>query len=732
MSSQKIVESIINDAITNASRLRHQYVTLEHILVSLMSNEDIQGVCKKNKVDTEQITQDAQNYLAENTPVYRQGWDLAPKRTFAVDRVVQRAVAQASFSNRATITPLDLLASILTEDESHARYFCGVNGLTADLLQETVEKEASSEEALEMLREFTTNLNGLAENSEIDPLIGREKEVSDLVHILARRKKNNCVMVGEPGTGKTAIAEGLAKKIVEGDVPENMENKTVYSMDIGSLLAGTRYRGDFEERFRGVLQALEADDDAVLFIDEVHMIMGAGASGQGNIDAANLLKPVLGRGKLLTIGATTPDEFANTFEKDHALMRRFARLDVSETDVDSTKAIVRGLRHHYEQFHGVTYDELVLERSVDLTDRYVKTRYFPDKALDVIDAAGARVKLRGDHTVEIADIVHVISKISKIGEDMIDVENLGGYEHLADNIKHKIYGQEEAVDRITEAILVSKAGLREPNKPVGSFLFVGPTGTGKTETARCLADEMNSELVKFDMSEYGERHSVSKLIGAPPGYVGHAEGKMGQGQLLAAVDETPNCVLLLDEVEKAAPEVLQVLLQIMDDGVLTGAAGKKVDFSNVILIMTSNLGAADAEKPRIGFGNADQESNVTQDAVNGFFPPEFRNRLDATVKFAKLDPEQMVLITDRLITETNTMLSKNSSKVRIQLTPEARNKLSQDGYDPALGARPLKRVFEEKIKKPLSRHLLFNDLKQGMVTIDYDQDRDEYDFQFQS
>lgn len=724
MSKNATVEAILRDAIKYASSKEHEYVTLEHIAYCLLKHDDIIDVCKKNKIDLEQISNDIAKYLNNNDLCGLKsslGSKGTPRKTSAVERVVQRGIAQVHFADRPQILPLDLLSSILSEEECFAKYFCEVNGLTQDLIQDQADKQAENEGNKELLEEFTINLNEEAEKSKIDPLIGRETEVSDLVHILARRKKNNCVLVGEPGTGKTAIAEGLARKIVDGEVPSILKDKVVYSMDIGTMLAGTRYRGDFEERLKGVLKCLEEDPNAILFIDEVHMIMGAGSGGQGNVDAANLLKPVLGRGRMLTIGATTPDEFANTFEKDHALMRRFARLDIYETSVEDTKRIVHGLKHYYEQFHGVEYDTVLLDKSVELTDRYIKTKHFPDKALDVVDAAGAAVKLREEETVTIADIVKVISKISKVGTDVIDVENTGGYETLDARIKNTVYGQDEAVEKLVESILVSKAGLREPHKPIGSFLFVGPTGTGKTETARAVANELQCKLVKFDMSEYQESHSVSKLIGAPPGYVGHAEGKMGQGQLLAAVDETPNCVLLLDEVEKAAPQVLQVLLQIMDDGVLTGSTGKRVDFSNVILMMTSNLGAADAEKRRIGFGDLNNDSKVSE-AIEKFFTPEFRNRLDAVVRFNKLAPEQMLLIVDRLVKETNSLLDSNDSSVIIKLSDTARTQLAEDGYDPAMGARPLKRVFETEIKKPLSRKILFDKLEDCVVTVDYNEE----------
>jgi len=726
--SSNEIESIISEAVTDATQRNHEYVTLEHIMLCLLKNKDVVDICERNSIDHQKIIEDIVGYLGNDELhglVCANGSKGSPKKTSGIERVLQRGLAQIIFANRQNFQPTDLLVSILSEEECFARYFCELNGLSKDLIEHTVKQQTHLEENRELLEEFTVNLNEEAQNFKIDPLIGRYDEVDELVHILARRKKNNCVLVGEPGTGKTAIAEGLAKKIVDGDVPKTLKDKVVYSLDIGGMLAGTRYRGDFEERIKGVLSCLEADPNSILFIDEIHMIMGAGASGQGNVDAANLLKPVLGRGRLLTIGATTPDEFADTFEKDRALMRRFARLDIEETSLEDTKLIVQGLKSYYEEFHNVKYDNKLLEKSVDLTDRYIKTKYFPDKALDVVDAAGAAVKLREGDTVTIKDMVKVISRISKIGEDVIDTESTSAYQTLDSRIKTTVYGQDEAIDKIVEAILVSKSGLREPHKPIGSFLFVGPTGTGKTETARALAEELQAKLVKFDMSEYQERHSVAKLIGAPPGYVGHAEGKMGQGQLVAAVEESPNCVLLLDEVEKAAPEVLQVLLQVMDDGKITGSMGKVVDFSNVILLMTSNLGAAASEVLKIGFGDQTKKGE-TKKAIEKFFSPEFRNRLDAVVQFNKLEPEQMLMIVDRLIKDTNRLLLTNDSSIKIKLSEKARNQLAEDGYDPAMGARPLKRLFEENVKKPLSKKILFENLENCTIVVEFNNDQYEF------
>ena len=720
----KYIDDIIQRAIDFADNKGHEYVTTEHILNCVLEEKSVIKICKELKINVNAIVNDLNLYLDDfdfNGLTNESGPKGPPKQTVAIERLVQRTLASVIFSNRGKILPVDILIAILNETKSHACYFCNLEGLDKNTLVDYLNNSANSDKAKEVLEEFTRNLNQEAKDNKIDPLIGRHEEVDDLVHILARRKKNNCVLVGEPGTGKTAIAEGLAKRIVDNDVPDAITNKVVYSLSVGDILAGTRYRGDFEERFKTVMDTLANNPHAILFIDEIHMIMGAGSAGSSSVDIANMIKPVLGAGKLLTIGATTPDEFANSFEKDRALMRRFARLDIEETNVEDTKLIAKGLQDHYEKFHKVKYAESVLDKAVDLCDRYIKNKYFPDKALDVVDAAGAKVKLRNDKTVSIADIVSVVSKISNIGEDVIDIDSKDGYKTLDSRIKTQVFGQDDAIDKVVESIIVSKSGLREKNKPIGAFLFVGPTGVGKTETAKTLAKELETKLVRFDMSEYMEKHSVSKLIGAPPGYVGHAEGKMGQGQLLAEVEENPNCVLLLDEVEKAAPEVLQVLLQVMDDGILTGATGKVVDFTSVVMIMTSNLGAADAESLKIGFGDQTKMSAVEK-AVDKFFAPEFRNRLDAVVKFDKLKKELMVMIVERLIKETNELLIENESTNTIEVTDTAKNQLAEDGFKPTMGARPLKRLFEDKVKKPLSKKILFEDIKDKSITIDYNND----------
>ena len=729
--NSKPIEPIIEDAVILATEEGHEYVTVEHVMLSLFNDEKIIKLCEELKIERGNIQEDLTQYLKDNDwngLLTQNGVKGTPKKTAAVERIIQRSIAQVVFSGRTDIKPLDIFISVLHEEDGLSKYYCELNGLDKDLIIDHLENKFRSGKSTELLQEYTKNLNQQAVDGKIDELIGRATEVSDLVHILARRKKNNCVLVGEPGVGKTAIAEGLAKRIVDGEVPDVIKNKVVYSLAVGDLLAGTKYRGDFEERLKIVLEILEESPNAILFIDEIHMIMGAGSAGSSSVDIANMIKPILGKGNLLTIGATTPDEFANSFEKDRALMRRFARLEIEQTDVESTKLILKGLKSYYEEFHQVIYSDNVLDKSVELTDRYIKNKFFPDKALDVIDAAGTAVKLRNDKEVVMADIVTVIAKISKIGEDVIDVESTDGYKNLDTRIKTTVFGQDPAIDSLVESILVSKSGLREKNKPIGSFLFVGPTGTGKTETARALAKELEAKLVKFDMSEYMERHSVSKLIGAPPGYVGHAEGKMGQGQLIAEVENAPNCVLLLDEVEKAAPEVLQVLLQVMDDGHLTSATGKVVDFTNVVLLMTSNLGAADAESKKIGFGDQTKTSAVDK-AVEKFFTPEFRNRIDSVVQFGKLDKSLMVKIVDRLIKETNELLDENDKSVTVLLDDMARTELADQGYEPAMGARPLKRVFENKIKKPLSKKLLFEDISNTSIMITWN--GSEFDFNVQ-
>ena len=713
-----MMDRVLTQSIKNAVDYGHEYVTIEHIALVILQEKEIVDIFKKLELDISMVIKDLENYLEDseyNNLKHSSGSTGDPKKTLGVERVFQRAFAQSIFNGRENVTPIDLLVSISNENNSHASYFLSINGLDRQRLIDTLSSDTSTGDFSDV--DYLKNLNIEVSNNTIDPLIGRAEEVSDVVEILARRKKNNCCLVGEPGVGKTAIAEGIAYKIVHKDVPKILLDKTVYQLDIGSMLAGTKYRGDFEERLKGVLEQVENDPSAILFIDEIHMIMGAGSAGSSNVDAANMLKPLLGKGKLLCVGATTPDEWASNFEKDRALMRRFQRLDVLEPSLKDTIAICLGLQSHYEDFHKVKYTKELINKSVELCDRYIKNKLFPDKALDVIDAAGAVTKIAQRTDVTMETVLQQVSKIAKIKTDVIDVQDTKGFKNLDTEIKSKVFGQNEAVDKLVESILVSKAGLREPNKPIGSFLFVGPTGVGKTETAKQLAESMDVKLIRFDMSEYMERHSVSKLIGAPPGYVGHAEGEMGQGMMLSEVDKNPNCILLLDEVEKAAPEVLQVLLQVMDDGRLTGSTGKTVDFTNVILLMTSNLGAAKLDTAKIGFGEK-THSDADIQATKQFFTPEFRNRIDAFIRFNKLGKPEIRSIVKRTVKDTNDLLKSNDSKVKIKLTTAATKYFVEQGYDPLMGARPLKRLFEEKVKKPLSKKILFDEAHAEVITVD--------------
>ena len=709
----KKVEKMIERAVAIANDNNHEYVTLEHILLSLLHEKDINelilaigGQPAKIKADTIQFLGDP----ALKKPDALK--DVPAKRTAVLNRTFQRALTQLVFSGRNELSNEGVLLSILSEETSHAYYFLGKNAVSREKiiahLRKADEKQAEAEET--PLDQYTRNLNKEVADGSIDPVIGREKEVGDTIEILARRKKNNVVYVGEPGVGKTALAEGLALKIVNKEVPKALQDKVVYSLDMGALLAGTKFRGDFEERLKGVLDQVKKLGNCIMFIDEIHMILGAGSTTGSTMDAGNLLKPMLAKGELMCVGATTYDEFHEHFEKDKALLRRFQKYDINQPTVEQTKQILKGIAYQYEKFHGVTFEEGATDMCVDLADRYMKQKFFPDKAIDIMDSAGAIAKLQEAKTVTLDTVLKQAAKLARIPVEMIDMKENTALENLAPRMKNKVYGQDNAIDSLVEAIYLSKAGLRNPAKPIGSFLFTGPTGTGKTYTAKQLAAQLGVHFARFDMSEYMEKHTVSKFIGAPPGYVGHGEGKMGEGQLIQTIDSHPNCVLLLDEIEKANPDVLTVLLQVMDDGRLTSAKGKTVDFSNVIIILSSNLGASDSEKLKIGFGEQDNFAAVDS-AIKAFFSPEFRNRLDGTVKFSKLTMTEMNLIVNAEVDKTEAMLvSKN---VTINVTQAARDWLAKNGYDPKMGARPFERLFEAQVKKPLSRELLFGKLKNG-------------------
>lgn len=708
----KQVDRMIERAVNLANDNNHEYVTLEHILLSLLGEKAIEELLLSIGAQPSKIKNDLKTCLLDPTfkkPEHLR--DIPAKRTNAVHRTFQRALTQLLLSGRSELTIEAVLISILHETESQAQFFLVKHGATREkIIQQLRKIEDRNNNDTNALNQFCRNLNRDSNDGLIDPVIGREKEVADIIEVLARRKKNNVIMVGEPGVGKTAIAEGLARKIVEQDVPKALLNKIVYSLDIGTLLAGTKFRGDFEERLKAVLDEIEKLGNIILFVDEIHMLLGAGATTGSTMDAANLLKPLLAKGKLMCVGATTYDEYTTHIEKDRALQRRFQKYDILPPSVEDTKRIMSGLEKYYSEFHEVTYAPGTIDMCVDLSVRYMKNKFLPDKAIDIMDSAGARTKLAEKPEVTETSIIETVAKMAKIPVGMIDMKENTELENLAPRVKDKVYGQDSAIDKLVEAIYISKSGLRDRAKPIGSFLFLGPTGVGKTFVCKKLAETMGVKLVRFDMSEYQEKHSVSKLIGAPPGYVGHGEGKMGDGLLISEIENNPNCILLLDEIEKSAQEVYTILLQVMDDGRLTSSKGKLVDFSNVILIMTSNLGAADAEKNRIGFNNIDNTIAV-EDEVKRFFTPEFRNRLDATVNFNKLSMHEMNLIVSAELDRTNAMLEEKN--VSINLTVEASAWLAEHGYDPKMGARPFLRLFEDKVKRPLSKAILFGALKEG-------------------
>jgi ATP-dependent Clp protease ATP-binding subunit ClpA len=712
MSNNK-VEKMIERAVAIANDNNHEYVTLEHILLSILHEKEINELILSIGGQPAKIKTDSIQFLGD--PALRKPdalKDVSAKRTQTLNRTFQRALTQQIFSGRNELTNETVLLSMLSEETSHAYYFLTKNGVSREKiiahLRKTDEKSPQGEES--PLDLYARNLNKDATEGTIDPVIGREKEVADTIEILARRKKNNVIYVGEPGVGKTCLAEGLALKIVNKEVPKAIQDKVIYSLDMGALLAGTKFRGDFEERLKGILDQVKKLKNCILFIDEIHMILGAGSTTGSQMDAGNLLKPMLAKGELMCVGATTYDEFHEHFEKDKALLRRFQKYDINQPSAAETKLILAGLTKHYEKFHGVAYAEGMTDLCVDLADRYLKSKFFPDKAIDIMDSAGAKAKLNEELQVTSDIVLQQAAKIARIPAHTMDIKENDLLENIAPRIKDKVYGQDQAIDKLVEAIYLAKAGLRNATKPIGSFLFTGQTGTGKTYTAKQLAKHLGVHFARFDMSEYMEKHTVSKFIGAPPGYVGHGEGKMGEGQLIQAIDTHPNCVLLLDEIEKAHPDVITVLLQLMDDARLTSSKGKTVDASNTIIIMSANLGAADSEKLKIGFGDQDNSSVVDKE-IKKFFSPEFRNRIDAIVKFNKLTMNEMSLIVNAEIEKTEVMLAPKNIIIRV--TPIAREWLATKGYDPKMGARPFERLFEEKIKKPLAKEILFGKLKDG-------------------
>jgi ATP-dependent Clp protease ATP-binding subunit ClpA len=736
------LEQTLHRALSLASERRHEYATLEHLLLGLAEDTDAATVLKACGVDLDKLRNDLTEFLDKDLAGLATDRPGDPKPTAGFQRVVQRAAIHVQSSGRDEVTGANVLVALFSERESHAVYFlqlqdmtrldavnfishgiakapgrsaqrpvAGTNNQTPEGNQPEQEREEKpNRRSQDALSNYCVNLNKKAMAGKIDPLIGRDLEIERTIQILCRRTKNNPLYVGDPGVGKTAIAEGLAKRIVEGDVPEVLLKCTIFALDMGSLLAGTRYRGDFEERLKAVVNELENQTGAILFIDEIHTVIGAGATSGGAMDASNLLKPALASGNLRCIGSTTYKEFRNYFEKDRALVRRFQKIDVNEPSLEDSVKILRGLKLNYEKHHKVSYTDEAIRAAVELSAKYINDRKLPDKAIDVIDEVGASRMLLPEHkrrkTVTLKDVEEIVAKIARIPPKSVSADDKETLRNLERDLKSMVFGQDKAIEALGAAIKLARAGLREPEKPIGNYLFSGPTGVGKTEVARQLASTMGIELIRFDMSEYMERHSVSRLIGAPPGYVGFDQG----GMLTDAIDQHPHAVLLLDEIEKAHPDLFNILLQVMDHGKLTDHNGKTVDFRNIILIMTTNAGASDMAKEAIGFGR-DVRTGEDDDAIKRLFTPEFRNRLDATITFAGLTPEIVGRVVEKFVMQLEAQLADRN--VTIELSSAAKEWLAERGYDRLYGARPLGRVIQEHIKKPLAEELLFGKLVKG-------------------
>ena len=728
------LEESLHRAVAYANQRKHEYATLEHLLLSLTDDDDAAGVMRACDVDLNALKKSLVNYLdVELASLVVDDEDDA-KPTAGFQRVIQRAVIHVQSSGREEVTGANVLVAIFSERESHAAYFLQEQDMTrydaVNFIAHGIAKKAGASEPKqakgaaveedvekpnaktggEALEAYCVDLNEKARQGKVDPLIGRANEVERAIQILCRRTKNNPLLVGEPGVGKTAIAEGLARKIITNQVPEVLAGATIYSLDMGALLAGTRYRGDFEERVKQVVKELENHPNAVLFIDEIHTVIGAGATSGGAMDASNLLKPALASGTLRCMGSTTYKEFRQHFEKDRALVRRFQKIDVNEPTVEDTIKILKGLKTYYEDFHKLKYTNEALKVAVELSAKYITDRKLPDKAIDVIDEAGAGQMLlpesRRKKVLGVKEIEAVVAKIARIPPKSVSKSDTESLRELEADLKRAVFGQEEALKQLSSAMKLARAGLRDPEKPIGSYLFSGPTGVGKTEAAKQLASTLGIEMIRFDMSEYMERHTVSRLIGAPPGYVGYDQG----GQLTDAVDQHPHAVVLLDEIEKAHADVYNILLQVMDHGVLTDSNGKKVDFRNVILIMTTNAGASDAQRQSIGFGR-DKVQGEEEAALKRLFTPEFRNRLDAVVAFKPLTPEIIRMVVQKFVLQMEVQLADRN--VTISLSDDAADWLAKNGFDELYGARPLARVIQEHIKKPLADDILFGRLVRG-------------------
>ncbi|PHM25497.1 ATP-dependent Clp protease ATP-binding subunit ClpA [Xenorhabdus budapestensis] len=740
------LELSLNIAFAKARDSRHEFMTVEHLLLALLSNTSAREALEACKVDLAILRQELENFITQTTPLLSENDDRDTQPTLSFQRVLQRAVFHVQSSGRSEVSGANVLVAIFSEQESQAAYLLRkhdvsrldvVNFISHGTRKDELDNEphhsvnpVQEEQVIgeDRLENFTTNLNLLAQKGQIDPLVGRQHELERTIQVLCRRRKNNPLFVGESGVGKTAIAEGLAWRIVQKDVPEVMKDCTIYSLDIGSLLAGTKYRGDFEKRFKALLKTLEQDSKSILFIDEIHTIIGAGAASGGQVDAANLIKPLLSSGRIRVIGSTTYQEFSNIFEKDRALARRFQKIDILEPSSEETIQIIHGLRAKYEAHHHVRYTSKAIRAAVELSVKYISDRHLPDKAIDVIDEAGARTRLvpvsRRRKTINVSDIESVVARIARIPEKTVSASDKDVLRTLDDRLKMLVFGQHKAIGALTEAIKMSRAGLRQEYKPVGSFLFAGPTGVGKTEVTVQLAKVLNIKLLRFDMSEYMERHTVSRLIGAPPGYVGYDQG----GLLTDAIIKHPHSVLLLDEIEKAHPDVFNLLLQVMDNGTLTDNNGRKADFRNVILVMTTNAGVRETQRKSIGFTEQDNSIDGMGE-IKRIFTPEFRNRLDSIIWFDALSAEVIQQVVDKFIVELQAQLDEKG--VSLEINTDARQWLCDKGYDKAMGARPMARVIQDSLKKPLANELLFGSLVHGgsvRITLDKDKQVLKYDF----
>jgi ATP-dependent Clp protease ATP-binding subunit ClpA len=722
------LEYCLNDAFHQAREARHEYLTVEHLLLAILDTPKVREVLRACGADLSKLKQELKDHIDQSTPRLEEGEEREVQPTLGFQRVLQRAVFHVQSSGKKEVGVANVLVAIFSEKQSHAVFLLNRQHVTrldvvnyishglSKIAEEKTDKEDTQTdperdpEGGSALEKYTSNLNRMAQDGRIDPLIGRKLEVERTIEILCRRRKNNPLYVGEAGVGKTAIAEGLARLIVEGKVPEVLSDCTIYALDMGALIAGTKYRGDFEKRLKGVITELKKQPGAILFIDEIHTVIGAGAASGGVMDASNLIKPVLTNGEIRCIGSTTYQEYRGIFEKDHALARRFQKIDVVEPSVSETVEILMGLKPRFEEHHGITYAVDALKAAAELAARHINERHMPDKAIDVVDEAGARQRLKPiaerEPVVEVRHIEDVVARMARIPAKSVSTSDREVLKNLERNLKLVIFGQDKAIEALSSAIKMARSGLGDQRKPVGSFLFAGPTGVGKTEVTRQLATVLGVEFLRFDMSEYMERHTVSRLIGAPPGYVGFDQG----GLLTEAITKHPHCVLLLDEIEKAHPDVFNLLLQVMDHGTLTDNNGRKADFRHVIIVMTTNAGAQEMSRPAIGFINSDNASDGME-AIRRMFTPEFRNRLDAVIQFSGLDLVTIERVVDKLILEVEMQLEAKG--VTVSLDDDARRWIAEKGYDPKMGARPMARTIQEHIKRPLAEELLFGRLVGG-------------------